>query len=119
MKGTRKRHRKTEREREREIERGRKREREREREGERQREGERGRGRERRREREGERDRESDSRDPFWMSLLCPKRYFLKASGLHFETLGFILATRAPQGRQRSPKGPQMKKETLQESSKG
>ena len=95
----------------------RKREREREREGEGEGEGEgereRGTERERRREREGERDRESDSRYSFWMPLGCPERHFLEAPGLHFEALGVILATWAPQGRQRSPKGPQMKKQTV------
>ena len=48
-----------------------------------------------------------------------PQTSHLGAPGLHFETLGAILATPAPKGRQSRPKGPQMKKETLQESSKG
>ena len=48
-----------------------------------------------------------------------PQTSLLGAPGLHFETLGVILATRAPKGRQSRPKGPQVKKETLQESSTG
>ena len=48
-----------------------------------------------------------------------PQTSFLGAPGLYFDTLGVIWATRAPKGRQRRLKGPQMKKQSIQESSKG
>ena len=48
-----------------------------------------------------------------------PQTSLLETPGLHFETLGVILATRAPKGRQSRPKGPQMKKQSIKESSKG
>ena len=38
-----------------------------------------------------------------------PQTSLLGAPGLHFVTLGIILATRAPKGRQSRPKGPQSK----------
>ena len=44
-----------------------------------------------------------------------PKTSVVGAPELHFETLGFVFGHPGPQGRQRSTKGPQMKKESTRQ----
>ena len=74
-------------------------------------------------EKEGEKEKEKETEKATAGILLdAPgvlQTSLLGVPGLHFETLGVILATRAPKGDQSRPKGPQMKKASLQESSTG